>query len=121
MFRRLSLTREVHQGIRQELDERKRLVRDLGDKNYLILRNHGLIVLAPTIAQAFKEIYAMEKACKTQLAMMAAGGRIIELSDNLLEHTAMQFANDAVVTTERPSGWESLKRMLDRVNPGYDS
>jgi ribulose-5-phosphate 4-epimerase/fuculose-1-phosphate aldolase len=109
------------EGKAQDLDERKRLVRDLGDKNYLILRNHGLIVLAPTIAQAFKEIYAMEKACKTQLAMMAAGGRIIELSDNLLEHTAMQFENDAVVTTERPSGWDSLKRMLDRVNPGYDS
>ena len=52
---------------------------------------------------------------------MAAGGRIIELSDNLLEHTAMQFANDAVVTTERPSGWDSLKRMLDRVNPGFGS
>ncbi len=109
------------EGKAQDLDERERLVRDLGDKNYLILRNHGLLVCAPSIAQAFKEIYAMEKACKTQLAIMSAGGEIIKMSDNLLEHTAMQFERDTEVTTERPSGWGSLKQMLDRVNPGYDS
>ena len=76
---------------------------------------------APTIGQAFKEIYAMEKACRTQLAIMSAGGEIIEMSDNLLAHTAMQFERDAKVTTERPSGWESMKQMLDRTNPGYDA
>jgi ribulose-5-phosphate 4-epimerase/fuculose-1-phosphate aldolase len=108
------------EGKAQDLDERARLVRDLGDKNYLILRNHGLLVCAPTIGQAFKEMYAMEKACKTQLAVMAAGGKPVPLSDSLLEHTARQFENDAKVTKERPSGWESLKKMLDRVSPGYD-
>ena len=79
------------EGKAQDIDERERLVRDLGDKNYLVLRNHGLLVCAPTIPQAFKEMYAMEKACKTQLAVMAAGGERIKLSDNLLEHTAQQF------------------------------
>ena len=108
------------EGKAQDMDERERLVRDLGDKNYLVLRNHGLLVCAPTIGQAFKEMYAMEKSCKTQLAIMAAGGKLVPLSANLLEHTAQQFANDAHVTKERPSGWESLKKMLDRVNPGYD-
>jgi ribulose-5-phosphate 4-epimerase/fuculose-1-phosphate aldolase len=110
-----------YEGVAEDLDERARLVRDLGDRNYMVLRNHGLLVCAPTIAQGFKEMYAMEKACKTQLAIMQAGGRIIELSDNLLEHTAQQFESDARVTRERPSGWPSLKRMLDRVNPGYAS
>lgn len=109
------------EGKAQDMDERDRLVADLGDKNYLVLRNHGLLVCAPSIGQAFKEIYAMEKACKTQLQMMASGGNIIKLSDNLLEHTAQQFENDAHVTRERPSGWPSLKDMLDRVNPGYDA
>lgn len=109
------------EGKAQDLDERERLVRDLGDRNYLVLRNHGLLVCAGTIATAFKEMYAMEKACKTQLAIMQAGGKIIKLSDNLLEHTAQQFERDAVVTKERPSGWDSLLQMLDRVNPGYDS
>ncbi|MQA67243.1 MAG: class II aldolase/adducin family protein [Alphaproteobacteria bacterium] len=108
------------EGKAQDLDERARLVRDLGDRNYLVLRNHGLLVCAPTIGQAFKEMYAMEKACKTQLAVMAAGGKLVPLSESLLEHTARQFENDAKVTKERPSGWESLKKMLDRVSPGYD-
>jgi ribulose-5-phosphate 4-epimerase/fuculose-1-phosphate aldolase len=109
------------EGKAQDLDERERLVRDLGDRNYLVLRNHGLLVCAPSIAQGFKEMYAMEKACKTQLAIMQAGGHIIELSDNLLEHTAQQFESDATVTKDRPSGWPSLLTMLDRINPGYAS
>jgi ribulose-5-phosphate 4-epimerase/fuculose-1-phosphate aldolase len=109
------------EGKAQDLDERSRLVRDLGDRNYLVLRNHGLLVCAPTIPRAFKEMYAMEKACKTQLAVMAAGGETVKLSLELLESTARQFERDAEVTQERPSGWESLKRMLDRVSPGYDA
>ena len=107
------------EGKAQDMDERERLVKDLGDKNYLVLRNHGLLVCAPSIGTAFKEMYAMEKSCKTQLQIMASGGKIIELSENLLEHTAQQFENDAKVTRERPSGWPSLLQMLDRVNPGY--
>jgi len=63
----------------------------------------------------------MEKASKTQLAVMAAGGETVKLSLELLESTARQFERDAEVTQERPSGWESLKRMLDRVSPGYDA
>lgn len=108
------------EGKAQDMDERERLVRDLGDRNYLVLRNHGLLVCAPTIPRAFKEMYAMEKACKTQLAVMAAGGKMVPLSENLLEFTAQQFERDAEVTKTRPSGWESLKKMLDRVSPGYD-
>jgi ribulose-5-phosphate 4-epimerase/fuculose-1-phosphate aldolase len=109
------------EGKAQDMDERERLVHDLGDKNYLVLRNHGLLVCAPTIGQAFKEMYAMEKACKTQLQIMATNAECVKLSDNLLEFTAQQFANDAKVTKERPSGWPSLKQLMDRVNPGYDT
>ena len=107
------------EGKAQDLDERERLVKDLDDKNYLVLHNHGLLVCAPSIGQAFKEIYAMEKACQTQLAIMQSGGKVIELSANLLEHTAQQFESDAKVSKERPSGWPSLLKMLDRINPGY--
>jgi ribulose-5-phosphate 4-epimerase/fuculose-1-phosphate aldolase len=109
------------EGKAQDMDERERLVHDLGDKNYLVLRNHGLLVCAPTVARAFKEMYAMEKACKTQLQIMATNAECVKLSDNLLEFTAQQFARDAEVTTERPDGWPSLKKMLDRINPGYDA
>jgi ribulose-5-phosphate 4-epimerase/fuculose-1-phosphate aldolase len=107
------------EGVAEDLDERARLVRDLGDRNYLVLRNHGLLVCAPTIGQAFREMYAMEKSCKTQLAIMQAGGKVIPLSDTLLEHTARQFERAARSSSDRPLGWDSLRKMLDRVNPGY--
>ena len=50
------------EGKAQDMDERERLVKDLGDKNYLVLRNHGLLVCASSIGTAFKEMYAMEKS-----------------------------------------------------------
>lgn len=109
------------EGVADNLNERERLVQDLGDKDYLVLRNHGLLVCGPTIGQAFKEMFAMEKACKTQLAIMQAGGTIIKISDNLLQHTSEQFARNRAVTKARPSGWASMKTMLDRINPGYDA
>jgi len=109
------------EGVAEDLDERERLVQDLGENDYLVLRNHGLLVCGPTIGQAFKEMFAMEKACKTQLAIMQAGGKVIKISDNLLQHTAQQFARNRAVTKERPSGWASMKKMLDRVNPGYNT
>jgi len=109
------------EGVAEDLDERERLVADLGDRNYMVLRNHGLMVCSATIGQAFKEMYAMEKACKTQLAIMQAGGKVIRISDNLLEHTAQQFARNAKVSKARPSGWDSLKQMIGRVNPGFDA
>lgn len=109
------------EGKAQDMDERERLVRDLGDKNYLVLRNHGLLVCAPTVSRAFKEMYAMEKACKTQLQVMATGAEVTTLSENLLEFTAQQFAHDAAPSESRPDGWPSLKKMMDRVNPGYDA
>jgi ribulose-5-phosphate 4-epimerase/fuculose-1-phosphate aldolase len=109
------------EGVADNLDERERLVQDLGDSDYLVLRNHGLLVCGPTIGQAFKEMFAMEKACKTQLAIMQAGGTVIKISDNLLQHTSKQFARNRAVTKARPSGWASIKTMLDRINPGYDA
>ena len=109
------------EGVAEDLDERERLVADLGERNYMVLRNHGLMVCAPTVGQAFKEIYAMEKACKTQLAIMQAGGKVIKISDNLQEDTAQQFARNTRVSKDRPSGWDSLKQMIGRVNPGFDA
>lgn len=107
------------EGKAQDLDERSRLVRDLGDHDAMILRNHGLLTCGPTVVQAFKKMYALEKSCKTQLAALAAGQPLNMLSDNLLEFTAGQFDRDDVPSATRPSGWESLLAMLDGIDPSY--
>ncbi|MEE8515488.1 MAG: class II aldolase/adducin family protein [Alphaproteobacteria bacterium] len=108
------------EGKAQDLDERQRLVRDLGDKNHLILRNHGLLVCGPTISWAFKRIYGLEKSCKTQLAAQASGAALVMLSDDLVEFTAKQFdRDDAPGTSGRPDGWDSLLALMDSIDPSY--
>ena len=56
------------EGVAVELDERERLVKDLGDCEVMILRNHGLLSVGRSIGQAFNSIYRLERACQTQLA-----------------------------------------------------
>jgi ribulose-5-phosphate 4-epimerase/fuculose-1-phosphate aldolase len=107
------------EGKAQNLDERSRLVRDLGDRDAMILRNHGLLTCGPTVVQAFKKMYALEKSCKTQLAALSTGRPLNMLSANLLELTAEQFDRDDVPSATRPSGWESLLAMLDGIDPSY--
>jgi ribulose-5-phosphate 4-epimerase/fuculose-1-phosphate aldolase len=108
-----------YEGKADDLDERERLVRDIGDKNALILRNHGLLTCGKTVVAAYKMMIALEKSCKIQLAAMASGGKLISLSTNVMEHAAKQFERDAIPGKNRPDGWASLLAMLDVVNPDY--
>ncbi|HWG07246.1 MAG TPA: class II aldolase/adducin family protein [Beijerinckiaceae bacterium] len=104
----------------RDMSARERLVRDVGDKNYIVLRNHGLLVCGSTISQAFRGMFSMEKVCKTQLAIMSSGGTPIPIKTELLEFMGNQFARDTSPTSNRPDAWPSLKAMLDRINPGYE-
>ncbi|RJG13208.1 class II aldolase/adducin family protein [Pseudomonas cavernicola] len=115
-----------YEGIALDLDEQQRLVRDLGDKPVLMLRNHGLLTVGETVAQAFLRMYYLEKACEIQLAAQA-GGELVLPAASVCEHTERQF-NDpgrALVEGELsdPDGpqlaWAALLRLLDRVAPDY--
>ena len=64
------------EGVVVDLDERKRLVENLGDSEVMILRNHGLLAVGKTIGQAFNNIYRLERACQTQLLAMACNAEI---------------------------------------------
>ncbi len=90
-------------------------MRDLGSYNSLILRNHGLLTCGPTVSAAFLTMRNLEKSCKTQIAAMSTGGKLIKLSPNLMEHAAGQFER----YDGRANGWPSLLRMLDRIDPSY--
>lgn len=108
-----------YEGKADDLDERGRLVASLGNRNTLILRNHGLLVCSPTVGRAFRAMLNLEKACKTQLAAMATGAPLVTLSANLMEHAAGQFERDDVPGDGRPDGWPALLGMLDTIDPGY--
>ena len=105
------------EGIALDLDERERLVKDLGDNMVMILKNHGLLTTGRTIGEAFTLMFFLEKVCSAQLKMMASGGRIIQPSDNVLKHTAAQYDLDNKPFGERE--WPALMRELDAVDSSY--
>ena len=109
-----------YEGKADDLDERARLVRDLGQKNALILRNHGLLTCGPTVLRAYHGMINLEKSCKIQLEVMQSGGTAIRLSPELLEHAARQHdRDDRAGENGRPDGWPSLLAMLDKLEPDY--
>ena len=108
-----------YEGKADDLDERSRLVRDLGPQNAMILRNHGLLACGQSVGRAYKTMYNLEKSCQIQLAIMSSGGKPIQLSEKVMQHAAKQFDRDDIPGGKRPDGWPSLLAHLDQVDPGY--
>lgn len=107
-----------YEGVAVELDERQRLVRDLGDADVMILRNHGLLACGPSIPEAFSNIYRLELACTAQVAAMSCDTKLITPPREVIELTNHLYKP----TTRRPWGvleWPGLLRRLDRRDPSY--
>ena len=116
-----------YEGIAYDLDEQKRLVRDLGEKPVMILRNHGLLTVGKTVAQAFLRMYYLEKACEIQLAATSTGQPLILPPEEVCRRTERQFnapqaTKAAHLVTDPDSlnlAWDALLRLLDRLDPSY--
>jgi ribulose-5-phosphate 4-epimerase/fuculose-1-phosphate aldolase len=109
-----------YEGPAIDLDERARLVRDLGPHDAMILRSHGLLTCGATIQQAFNTMYQLELSCRSQVDAMAARTELILPSDNVLAHTAHLYQPG----TRRPYGvleWPAMLRRLaaEEKNSGY--
>jgi ribulose-5-phosphate 4-epimerase/fuculose-1-phosphate aldolase len=106
-----------YEGIALDLDERERLVRDLGDKPVMFLRNHGLLTVGRTVAEAFYNMYYLEQSCRIQIAATQGGLKLTVPSDKTAAHTAQQFNRITNAKGARP--WAALRRRLDREDPSY--
>jgi ribulose-5-phosphate 4-epimerase/fuculose-1-phosphate aldolase len=111
-----------YEGIALNLDEQKRLVEDLGPHHALILRNHGLLTVGATPAEAFLRMFYLERSCEIQLAAAAAGTLHLPPPD-VAEYTARQFEGTVEGDYSDPEGmnlaWSALLRVLERVAPDY--
>ncbi len=108
-----------YEGVALNDDEKPRLVTDLGEKNFLMLRNHGLLTLAPTIADAFLLMYLFETACTIQVRAQAGGGELIPISSSIIAGARKQSAQ----VTKGQGGalvWPGLLRRLQKRFPGFD-
>lgn len=109
-----------YEGIATDLDERERLVEDLGEKHAMILRNHGTLAVGQSVADCFVRLYFLERACDAQVKMLSAG------RENL--YTPPQGVEGKVEGQSPPGGmamvaqalaWPALLRKLDRIDPSY--
>ena len=98
------------------LSERERLARDLGDKPCMVLRHHGLLTVGRTVAEAFYWMHYLEQSCRVQLAAQASGVQLDLPSQETVRRTRAQFG-------EGPDKgwlpWQALRRKLDREQPDY--
>jgi ribulose-5-phosphate 4-epimerase/fuculose-1-phosphate aldolase len=111
-----------YEGIALDLDERARLVADLGDKFVMVLRNHGMLTCGRSVAEAFKLMHNLERSCRAQLAIQASNAEISPLSERVACKTAGQYANfyDSIEIKGQPdSEWAAFKRMLERTDPDF--
>ncbi len=105
-----------YEGIATDLAERERLVRDLGRHNAMILRNHGLLTVGRSVAEAFYLMYYLEQSCRVQVTAQATGDALRPVGPNLAEHTAQQCE---MGTGKGERLWQAMIRKLDRIDPGY--
>ncbi|MGB8631812.1 MAG: class II aldolase/adducin family protein [Xanthobacteraceae bacterium] len=109
-----------YEGPAIDVDERARLVRDLGPHDAMIMRNHGLLTCGATIQQAFNTMYQLEMSCRSQVDAMAARTELAMPGENVLAHTAHLYQPG----TRRPYGvleWPAMLRLLaaEQQSSGY--
>jgi len=113
-----SLAYHDYEGVAFRDDEKPRLQADMGDANFLMLRNHGLLAVGKTIADAFLSMYIFETTCQIQIAAQSGGGELTPVNTKIVEGVGQAMK----VQTGGLGGafvWPSLIRKLDRIDPGY--
>ena len=107
-----------YEGIAFDLDERERLVADMGDKHLMMLRNHGTLSVGPSCAAAWLAIYFLERACTMQIRAQSSGTRLVQprqgVPEKVTDQSTSLFTGSAGAFT-----WPALLRKLDQVDPGY--
>jgi ribulose-5-phosphate 4-epimerase/fuculose-1-phosphate aldolase len=109
-----------YEGLANNLEERARLVADLGEKHCLILRNHGTLTVGEQISDAFLRMYFLERACEAQVVALGGGVPIHPAPAGTPELTCAQ-ANLGLALVGRGLAWPALLRKLDRLDGSFRS
>ena len=113
-----SLAYHDYEGLALDDDEKPRLVADLGNRNHMILRSHGLLTLGRTVAEAFLSMFILERACKIQILAQSGGSELLPIPEPILERVASQ-QNAVTVGQGAQLTWPGLLRKADRIDPSY--
>ncbi|HTD36770.1 MAG TPA: class II aldolase/adducin family protein [Candidatus Limnocylindrales bacterium] len=108
-----------YEGVALLLDERPRLVADLGTKNAMLLRNHGTLTVGESVGQAFLTMYFLERACATQIALLTAGAEMHWPAPEVQDVVKRQAG--VGIEAVAKLAWDAQLRMLDAKDPSYKS
>ena len=107
------------EGVALDLDERERLVADMGTKDALILRNHGTLTVGANVAQCFIKMYFLERACEAQIMALSGGvANLYHPNQGAPEKTAEQGKGGLSMIADRLA-WPALLRKMDRLDPSF--
>lgn len=111
---------DTYTGLASSLEEGERLAALMGNKKILFMKNHGVVSVGDTVAEAYRRLYKLEKACQTQVLAMSTGKPLNILSDDVIQRVLTPASADRHPRLERERLYfEANMRILDRVNPGY--
>lgn len=108
-----------YEGIALDLDERERIIADLGSKCGLLLRNHGLLTVGRTVAEAFNLMFYLERACEVQVATLSMGREIVLPPPEVCERVGAQYDQMNFDDGDLLLEWAANLRMLDEIDPSY--
>ena len=118
LFALSSLAYHDYEGLALNEEEKPRLVADLGDKSHLILRNHGLLTVGRSAAEAFLSMFLLERACEIQILAQSGGRELVRIPEPIIRLVESQVK---AVTVGQGAAltWPGLLRKLDRIDPSY--
>jgi ribulose-5-phosphate 4-epimerase/fuculose-1-phosphate aldolase len=109
-----------YEGIALDHDERPRLQRDLGNKNHMLLRNHGTLTVGRSVAAAFERMYHLERACTMQVRTRMLGPTAYPVEQAVIDKNHAFLGNpDRAEMRSTNLVWPPLLRKLDRTDPSY--
>jgi ribulose-5-phosphate 4-epimerase/fuculose-1-phosphate aldolase len=109
-----------YEGVALRMDERERLVESLGDREAMVLRNHGLLTVGPSIPECFNNMYRLERACQLQVMALSCNMKLQMPPQEVVQYTNTQLTPGV---RRRPGllEWPAMLRKLDRKDPSYAS
>jgi ribulose-5-phosphate 4-epimerase/fuculose-1-phosphate aldolase len=108
---------DIYNGLVVDNAEGDRLARALGSKRVMFLANHGVIVVGPTVAEAFDALYYLERACRLQVLARSMGGKLRPVREEVAQQAYRMMLADA--PKYAGAHFEALKRILEREEPSY--
>ncbi|MDT0593959.1 class II aldolase/adducin family protein [Glaciecola petra] len=118
LFALSSLSYHEYEGVALNPDEKVRLVADLGNTNFMILRNHGLLTCADNIADTFLAMFILQRACEIQLKAQATNAPLVPINKQILDGIRAQ-ASEVTKSAGGQLAWPGILRKLDRMCPDF--